>query len=164
LFLKLLVEARFEFANLATAETGDVDMIAGAVRFVVVAITAQMEKVELVDETFFFEQVNGAVNGDEMDFGIDTLGALEDLVDVEVLLGGIHDLENDAALASESNATLAKGFLEMTVGIGGIDAFAAGDAMGWSSGHGASSSGGSLARVNGDAGIVNGDWEEVTGD
>jgi hypothetical protein len=131
LLLELLVEAGFKFADFAAAEAGDVDVIAGAVGFVVMAIAAEVEEIELVDETFFFEEVDGAVDGDEMDFGADFLRAIEDLIDVEVLLGGVHDLEDDAALASEADAALAEGVLEMADGFGGVDAFAGGDAMGW---------------------------------
>ena len=75
-----------------------------------------------------------------MDFGTDFLGAFEDLVDVEMLLGGIHYLENDAALASDANASLAEGGLEMTRRFGGVDAFARGDAPGWCGRHGADAS------------------------
>jgi len=99
LFFELFVEAGFEFADFAAAETGDVDVVAGAMSFVVVAIASEVEEIEFVDETFFFEEVDGAVDGDEVDGGIHFLGALEDLVDVEVLLGGVHDFEDDAALA-----------------------------------------------------------------
>ena len=145
LFLELFVEAGFEFADLAAAETGDVDVVARAVSFVVVAIAAEMEKIELVDETFFFEQVDGAIDGDEMDGGIDFLGAREDLVDVEVLLGGVHDFQDDAALASEANSLFTKRLLEMAGGIGGVDTFAGRDAMGGGGSH----CKGSLTELNG---------------
>lgn len=98
LFFQLFVEARFEFANFATAETGYVDVVAGPVGFVVVAVAAEVEKIELVDEAFFFEEVDGAVDGDEVDGGVHFLGTFEDLVNVEVLFGVVHDFENDAAL------------------------------------------------------------------
>jgi hypothetical protein len=140
LLFELLVEARLEFADFAAAETGDMNVIAGAVGFVIMAVAAEMEKVELVDEALTFEQINGAVDGDEVDFGIDFLCAFEDLVDVEMLLGRIHDLENDAALARDANAALAERGLEMAGGLGGINAFAGGDAAGWSDGHGATAS------------------------
>jgi hypothetical protein len=80
------------------------DVVAGAVGFVVVTIAAKVEKIELVDEAFFFEEVDGAIDGDEMDGGINFLGAGEDLIDVEMLLGGVHDFQDDAALAREANS------------------------------------------------------------
>jgi hypothetical protein len=132
---EVLVEAGLEFTDFATADAGDMNVIARTMSFVVVTIAAEMEEIEFVDETFFFEQVDGPIDGDEMDFGVDFLGAIEDLVDIEVLLGGVHHLENHAALASETNATLAKRLLEMARGGGGIDAFAGRDAMG-RGGHG----------------------------
>ena len=66
-----------------------------------------------------------------MDFVVEFLGAFEDLVDVEMLFGVIHDLEDGAALAGEANAFVAEGFLEMAGGLGGVDAFTGRDAMGW---------------------------------
>ena len=129
LFLQLFVEAGFEFADLAAAETSDVDVIARAVGLVVVPVAAEVEKIEFVDETFFFQKVDGAVNGDEMDGGVHFLGAREDLVDVEVLFGGVHHFQDDAALASQANSLFTKGFLKVSGGFGGVDAFAGRDTM-----------------------------------
>ena len=111
------------------------DVIARAVGFVVMAVAAKMKKIELVDEALFFEEVDGAVDGDEMDFGADFLGAIEDLVDVEVLFGSVHDLENHATLAGKANAALPQGVLEMAGRFGDVDAFAARDAVRWHSDH-----------------------------
>jgi hypothetical protein len=129
LFLQLLVEAGLKFANLAAAETGHVDVVAGTVCFVIVAVASEMEKIEFVNEAALLEKVNGAVDGDEVDFGIDFLGAFEDLVHIEVLLGVVHDFQDDAALAGEANALFAEGLLERAGGFGGVEAFASGDAM-----------------------------------
>jgi len=135
LLFELFVEPGFELADFAAAETGDVDVVTRAVSFVVVAIAAEVEEVELVDEAFFFEEVDGAVDGDEVDGGVHFLGASEDLVDVEVLLGGVHDFEDDAALAGEANSLFAEGFLKAAGGFGGVDAFAGRDAMCGRGGH-----------------------------
>jgi len=70
-----------------------------------------------------------------VNFGIDFLGAGEDLVHVEMLFGGIHDLEDDPPLAGQTNAALAEGGLQMARGSGGVDAFSAGDTMCWSGDH-----------------------------
>ncbi len=129
LLFELFVEAGFEFADFAAAEAGDVDVVARAVGFVVVAVAAEVEEVEFVDEAFFFEEVDGAVDGDEVNGGVHFLGARENLVDVEVLLGGVHDFEDDAALASEANSLFAKSFLQAAGGFGGVDAFAGRGAM-----------------------------------
>ncbi len=111
------------------------DVVARAVGFVVVAVAAEVEEVELVDEAFFFEEVDGAVDGDEVDGGVHFLGASEYLIDVEMLLGGVHDFEDDAALASEANSLFAEGFLQVAGGFGGVDAFAGRDAMCGRGGH-----------------------------
>jgi len=135
LFFQLFVEAGFELADFAAAEAGDVDVVARAMGFVVVAVAAEVEEIELVDEAFFLEEVDGAIDGDEVDGGVHFLGAFEDLIDVEVLLGGVHDFENDAALAGEANSLFAEGFLKASGGFSGVDAFAGGDAVCGRGGH-----------------------------
>jgi hypothetical protein len=135
LVLELFVKAGLEFANLAAAETGDVDVISRPMGFVIVTVATEMEKIEFVDEALALEKVDGAVDGNEMDVGIDLLGALEDLIDVEMLFGTVHDLEDDAALASKANAPLAQRLLEMARGVGGIDTLARRDAPSGGGGH-----------------------------
>ena len=129
LLFELLVEAGFEFADFAAAEAGDMDVVAGSVGFVVMAVAAEVEEIELVDEAFFLEEVDGAVDGDEMDVGVHFLGASEDLIDVEMLFGGVHNFEDDAALAGEADSLFAEGFLQVARGFGGVDAFSGRDAM-----------------------------------
>jgi hypothetical protein len=138
LLFELLVEARFEFADLAATETGDMDMVAWAVGFVVMAIAAEMEEVEFVDEALALEEIDGTVDGDKVDVGVDFLCATEDLVDVEVLLGGVHDLQNHATLAGETDAAFAKSVLQVARRRGSVDAFAGGNAMRGGRRHGAS--------------------------
>jgi hypothetical protein len=99
------------------------------VGFIVVAVAAEMEEVELVDEAFFFEEVDGAVDGDEVDGRVHFLGAFEDLIDVEVLLGVVHDFKDHAALAGEADSLFADGFLQVAGGFGGVDAFAGRDSV-----------------------------------
>jgi hypothetical protein len=107
LLLELFVETRFEFTDFAAAEAGDVDVVAGAVRFIIVAIATEVQEVEFVNEALALEEIDGAVDGDEVNLGIDLLGTFENLIDVEVLFGGIHHLKDDAALARETDAALA---------------------------------------------------------
>ena len=160
LLFELFVEAGFEFADFAAAQTGDVDMIARAVGFVIVAIAAEVEEVEFVDEALALEKIDGAIDGDEMDFGINFLGAIEDLVDVEVLLGGVHHLENDAALAGEADAACTQGILQMALGSGRVNAFAGGDAVRGSRRHGASPREMSGHEQEYTKAVVSGEWGE----
>jgi hypothetical protein len=125
LLLELFIEARLKFAHFTAAKTGHVDVVSGTVSFVVVAVAAEVQEVEFVDETLTLEEIDGAVHGDHVDFGIDLLGAFQDLVDVEVLFGGVHDLKDDAALAGQADAALAEGVLQVAGGFRGVDAFAA---------------------------------------
>lgn len=111
------------------------DMVAGAVRFIVVAIAAEVEEIEFVNEALLLEEIDGAVDGDEMDGGIDLLGAAEDLVHVEMALGVVHDLEKNAALASEADAALTQRLLEVAGGFGGVETLSARDPACGNGGH-----------------------------
>ena len=128
LFLELLVEAAFEFADFAAAQAGNVDVVAWAVALVIVAVAAEMEQVEFVDQALLLKEVDGAIDGDEVDAGVDLLRASEDLVNVEVLFGVVHDLEDDTALLGHAQATLGEDLLELAGGFGGVEAFPGGDA------------------------------------
>ena len=118
------------------------NVVARAVGFVVVTIASKVQQVKLVNEALLLQQVDRAVDGDEVNFRADFLSAIEDLINVEVLLGSVHDLKNDAALASKTNTALTQGVLKMAGGFGSVNAFAARDAVRWSSGHGAILAGG----------------------
>jgi hypothetical protein len=128
--LQLLVEFAFEFADFTAADAGYVDVVARAVAFVEMAIAAEMQEIELVDEAVAFEEIESAIDGDAGYTRIELLGALQNFVGVQVTAGCVHDLEQDAALASEANAAGAELAFEMTREFV-IDAFAGGDAMCW---------------------------------
>jgi hypothetical protein len=129
LFFEFFVEFGLEFADFAAFQAGDVDVVAGAVGFVEVLVAAEMEEVEFVDEAVAFEEIEGAVDGDFMDAGVEFLGAFEDGAGVEVAFGVVHDGEEDFALAGEADAAALEGFLEAAGALMGVDAFAGGDAM-----------------------------------
>ena len=80
------------------------NVIARAVAFVEVAVTAEMEQIELVDQAVALEQINRAVDGYAGDVGIDLLRAVQNFASIEMTPGGFHHLHEDAALAGEANA------------------------------------------------------------
>jgi len=108
-----------------------VNVIAGAVAFVVVTIASEVEEIEFVDEALFFQEIDGAIDGDEVDSGVDFLGAGQDLVDVEMLFGVVHYLEDHAALAGHADAAFGEDLLESAGGFGGVETFTGGGAVGW---------------------------------
>src|SRR5581483_3554083 len=82
--LELLIKPAFEFPDLATLQASNVNVVARTVSFVIVAVAAQVQKVQLVDQAMLLQQVNGAIDGHQMDVRIDDFGPLEDLIDVQV--------------------------------------------------------------------------------
>ncbi len=79
---ELLVEFAFEFADFAAADAGYVDMIARAVGFVEMAIAAEMQEIELVDEALAFQEIESAIDSYAGYARIEFLGALENFVGV----------------------------------------------------------------------------------
>ena len=106
----------------------------GPWRFVVVAIAAEVEEIEFVDQALLLEQVERAIDGDLGDLRIDFYGAFEDFAGVQVAAGGFHHLQDGAALAREANAAGAEGLLQVAGGFA-VDAFAGGDSVSGVFGH-----------------------------
>jgi len=75
-------------------------MVARAVAFIEVAIAAEVQEVELVDQAMALEEIESAIDGYTGDARVEFLGALEDFVGVEMAAGRVHYLEQDATLAS----------------------------------------------------------------
>ena len=98
LALQLLVEFAFELADFAAADAGYMDVIARAVALVEMAVAAEMQEIELVDQAVALQEVESAIDSDAGYARVEFLGALEDFVGVEVAAGGVHNLEQDAAL------------------------------------------------------------------
>src|SRR5262249_46320630 len=76
----------------------------------------------LVYQAMFFQEIDGAVDGDQMYAGIDFLRAFQDLVHIEVLLGIIHHLQNDPALSGQAQASLPQRLLQSPGCFRGIEA------------------------------------------
>jgi hypothetical protein len=102
-------------------------MIAWPVGFVVVPVAAKMQQVQFVNEALLFQQVNRAVNGDEMHARVNLLRSLENLIDVQMLLGIIHYLQDDAPLPGHANSPRSRGLQEFPRCFGGIEALTSRD-------------------------------------
>jgi hypothetical protein len=102
---QLLVEFAFEFADFAAADAGYVDVVTRAMALVEVAVAAEVQQVELVYEALALQEIESAIDGDAGYARVEFLGPLEDFVGVEMAAGGVHYLQEDAALAGEADAT-----------------------------------------------------------
>jgi hypothetical protein len=124
LALQLFVEFAFEFADFAAAHAGYVDVIARAVAFVEMAVPAEVEQVELVDQTVVLEEFERAIDGDAGDIGIDLLREREYFAGVQVLRGALHHLQDHTALARQTNAARAELPLQAAGRLVNVDTFA----------------------------------------
>jgi hypothetical protein len=106
------------------------DVIPRPVRFVVVPVAAEMQQIQLVDQTLLFKKINRAVNGNQVHARIDFLRSREDLIHVQVLLGSIHHLQDDAALAGHADAAGGHSLLKLAGCFRGIKALTGGNPVG----------------------------------
>jgi hypothetical protein len=83
-----------------------------------------MQEVQLVNKSMLLEEIDGAVYGNKMDARIDFPCPLENLIHVQMLFGGIHDLEDHAPLPGQPNAAPADGLLQFSSSLCGIEALA----------------------------------------
>ncbi len=60
---ELLVEFAFEFADLATADAGYVNVVAWAVALVEMAVAAEVQEIELVNEAMTLQEIQRAIDG-----------------------------------------------------------------------------------------------------
>ena len=107
-FLKRLAEI---FLNLAAAQANDVRVFLLEARFVIMLIARMMHQIELIDQAAFFKQFERPVDRDAIEFRIFFLGELIKTLGIEMKAGVIDQIEQDPALASQPDATLAKRIL-----------------------------------------------------
>ncbi len=129
MLFQLFVETRLDLTDGSAFQAGDVDVISGAVAFVEMLVAAQVEKIELVDQTVAFQKIDGAVDGHAVDAGIEFLRAIENGAGVEMALGVVHHLEENFSLARQAHAAFCEGLLQAAGAIVGVNALAGGNSM-----------------------------------
>jgi hypothetical protein len=63
-----------------------------------------MHEIEFVDQAVAFQQIEGAVDGDPIDVGVDFAGAAQDLAGVQMLLSGLDHAQNGAPLMGHAQS------------------------------------------------------------
>src|ERR1700730_5819772 len=101
-------------------------MIPRPMALVVMPVPAQMQQIQLINQSLFFEEVNRAVNGYEVHIRINLARTLQNLVHIEMLLRVIHDLQYHASLPRHPQATFCHSLLQPPGGLCGVDALPGG--------------------------------------
>jgi hypothetical protein len=130
LLFQLLVERRLELADRSAFQTGDVDVIAGAVAFIEMLVATQVQQIEFIDQAVAFQQIDGAVDGHAMDARVKLLRAVQNGAGIEMALGAVHHLEQNFSLTGQAHAAFGEGFLQAAGALMGVDSLAGGDSMG----------------------------------
>jgi hypothetical protein len=87
LFPKLLQRFAKKLFYLAAAETDDVGVFPFHPGLVEVAVSTNVQKVQLVDESSFFQHLQGAVNGHAIQLRIPLFSKMKQTLSIEVLSG-----------------------------------------------------------------------------
>src|SRR6267154_795307 len=135
LFLQLFVQAALELAHLAASQACHVYVIPRPVRFVVVPVAAKMQQIQLVNQALFFKKINRAVNGNEVNAGVDFLRARQNLIHVQMLLGVIHHLQDHPPLPRHADTTSRRRLLKLAGCFCGVEPLTRGYAVGWRCSH-----------------------------
>ncbi len=93
-----------KFFDLSATQTDDVSVFGLESRFVVMLIAAVMHQVELIDESTLFEHLQGAVDGDAVEFGVFLFGKFEERVGIEVFARFVDQFKKDFPLTCEPDA------------------------------------------------------------
>ena len=80
-----LQEIPKKFLDPATPETDDVRMFLLQTRLVVVLVSAVMHQIQLIHQPARFEELQRAVHGDAVKFGVDFLGQLIEPLGIQML-------------------------------------------------------------------------------
>jgi len=92
----------FEFRNLPAAQASHVNVISLRTSFVKMFLPLHVHQIQLVDQPVALQQAQGAVHRDPVNLGIEPTRTPQELAGVKMLLGGLDDAENSAALASHA--------------------------------------------------------------
>lgn len=92
--------------HLAATEADDMGVLLLRPGLVVVLIAAIVHEVQLIHQAAFFQQFQGAVHGDAVQFRVPLLRHAIEAFGIEVLAGLVDQFEQQLALAGEADATL----------------------------------------------------------
>ncbi len=129
LFLQLLVQPALKLSHLAATQARHVNVISRPVRLVVMPVAAQMQQIQLINQSLFFEKINRSVDGNEVHARIDFLRPRQNLIYVQMLLRGIHHLQNDTPLPRHAYATRSHSLLNPTSCLCSIEALTRGNSV-----------------------------------
>jgi hypothetical protein len=92
-------EITFELGDLAATKTRHVNVISLRSSLIVVLLTLQMHQIQLIYKPVALEQIERAIDRNPIDLRIQSTCLAEDLAGVQMLLSGLDNTQNRAALA-----------------------------------------------------------------
>ncbi len=107
----LLQRLAEKFLHLAAAQADDVRVLLLQAGFVIMLVASKMHQVELVDQAALFQQFQRPIDRDAIQLGVLFLGQLVERFGVQMQAGAVDQVEQDAALAGQPDATFAERIL-----------------------------------------------------
>src|SRR6185503_12275070 len=96
-----------KFLDTAATQANNMRMLLFQTGLVVMFFALEMSQIQLVHQSAFLEQLQGAIYGDAIEFGIFFLGHLIQTFGVQMQTGIVDQIEQQAPLARQANPALA---------------------------------------------------------
>src|SRR5215469_11459988 len=90
--------------DFSAVQADHVGMFLLAARFVIMLLARLMHQVELVHQTAFLQQLQGAVNGHAVELRVALLRHLKQTLGIKVLAGLVDEIEQDSALTRQPHS------------------------------------------------------------
>jgi hypothetical protein len=94
-----------ELLYASAPQAGHVHMVALRTALIEVPISLNVQQIKLIDQSLSFEQIQGPVDGDSVDIGIDLGRLAQNLRGVQMLTGSLNDLQDNPTLLGKPYAT-----------------------------------------------------------
>lgn len=102
--LELIEHGARKLLDSTAAKTGEMNVIAPGLDFVVMFFTLQVHQVQLVDESKSFEEFNGSIHRRAVNVWFASSGEFQQGCGIEMLVGVLNNFYEDAALGRQAYA------------------------------------------------------------
>jgi len=102
LSLESLEEIALKLCDLSAAQAGHMNVITLRSALVKVLLALHVHQIEFVDQAVALQQLQGAIDRYPIDPRVDLACVPENLCGIQVLLSGLHNAQNCAALVSQA--------------------------------------------------------------
>ena len=102
--LQILIKLRLKLAHFAAAHARHVNVVARPMALIIVSMSAQVQQIELIDQSMALQQIHGPIHGHAGNIRIDLLRALQNFLGVHVSWRAFEHLDEHHPLTCQPDA------------------------------------------------------------